>query len=105
MIPSKAEQDYFFQLEVQKLKQLAAEHRKEVAAEERAKQKDLHWMRCCKCGEELQAVHYGEIEIDRCFGCGGVWLDDGELEKIVARDEKQDSSFMASMFGVFKKNK
>ncbi len=105
MIPSKAEEEYFFQQEVEKLKKLADEHRHEVVAEEREKQKKLHWMRCCKCGEELQVVHYGEIEIDRCFGCGGVWLDDGELEKIVDHEEKQDRSLLSSMFGVFKKNR
>lgn len=105
MIPSKAEQEYFFQQEVEKLKRLADEHRKQTAADEREKQKQLHYMHCPKCGEELQAVHYGEIEIDRCFGCSGLWLDDGELEKLVEQDAKQDKSLFASIFGVFKSSK
>jgi len=40
---------------------------------------------CPKCGATTDAVNYGGdtgIIIDRCTGCRGFWLDDGELEKI-----------------------
>ncbi|ACB39465.1 zf-TFIIB domain-containing protein [Pyrobaculum neutrophilum] len=39
---------------------------------------------CPVCGVELKPrVVYG-IEIDQCPKCGGVWLDGGELNKLIA---------------------
>ncbi len=40
---------------------------------------------CPKCGGRTDAVNYGGdtgIIIDRCTGCGGIWLGGSELEKI-----------------------
>ena len=40
---------------------------------------------CPVCGVELKPrVVYG-IEVDFCPRCGGVWLDGGELNKLIAR--------------------
>lgn len=42
-----------------------------------------HPTRCCpKDGAALHVVMAHGVEIDVCAGCGGVWLDDGELERI-----------------------
>lgn len=41
--------------------------------------------RCPKDGFELKPVNYGGnagIILERCTGCGGMWLDNGELEKL-----------------------
>ena len=41
-----------------------------------------HLMKCPTDQSDLERQTYeGEIEIDRCPSCGGVWLDQGELEK------------------------
>ncbi|MEE4273946.1 MAG: zf-TFIIB domain-containing protein [Thermoanaerobaculales bacterium] len=41
---------------------------------------------CPACGSEFVAIDYGQtgVEIDFCPSCRGVWLDAGEMEKIVA---------------------
>jgi hypothetical protein len=39
-------------------------------------------MRCPKCGRKLEETLYHQVRIDRCTGCGGVWLDPGELETL-----------------------
>jgi Zn-finger nucleic acid-binding protein len=39
---------------------------------------------CPACGAELHTVVRQGVEIDRCPACHGVWLDRGELEKLVA---------------------
>ncbi len=98
---SKAEEEYFFQQDVEKRRRLAEERRREIASTERELQKKLHWMHCPKCGEVLQAVHFGKIEIDRCFGCKGLWLDDGQLEKLIEQDERQEKSLFSTIFSVF----
>lgn len=39
---------------------------------------------CPACGGEGDVVTRGQIEYDRCRACGGVWLDCGELEVLLA---------------------
>lgn len=40
---------------------------------------------CPQCTEELHITEKKGIEIDYCKTCRGVWLDGGELEKIIER--------------------
>jgi len=47
-------------------------------------------MICPSCGGELQTVERHGIEIERCPNCRGVWLDRGELEKLVALGPHHD---------------
>jgi len=39
-------------------------------------------LRCPKCSARLEATLMGPVEIDTCVGCGGVFLDRGELDAI-----------------------
>jgi hypothetical protein len=43
---------------------------------------ELCSMRCPKCGRKLEEVMYQKVRVDRCSGCGGVWLDAGEIETL-----------------------
>jgi Zn-finger nucleic acid-binding protein len=40
---------------------------------------------CPKDGQPLAAVIHRGIEIDVCGTCGGIWFDNGELQKILAQ--------------------
>lgn len=42
-------------------------------------------MQCPSCGKDLIMSERQGIEIDFCLGCRGVWLDRGELDKIIER--------------------
>ncbi|MBL8230504.1 MAG: zf-TFIIB domain-containing protein [Bryobacterales bacterium] len=42
-------------------------------------------MKCPVCDTELRAVERSGVEIDHCPRCRGVWLDRGELEKLIER--------------------
>jgi hypothetical protein len=42
-------------------------------------------MKCPNCNETLVMADRQGIEIDYCPKCRGVWLDRGELDKIVER--------------------
>ena len=46
-------------------------------------------MTCPNCGEMLRERERSGIEIDVCPQCRGIWLDRGELDKLLAR-EAQD---------------
>lgn len=44
-----------------------------------------HHMICPNCNETLVISERHGIEIDYCPNCRGVWLDRGELDKIIER--------------------
>ena len=37
-------------------------------------------MQCPKCQGDVEQVMCGEVEVDRCLSCGGLWFDRGEAE-------------------------
>ena len=41
---------------------------------------------CPNCHSSMQAVSRSGVEFDMCPSCRGIWLDRGELEKILALD-------------------
>ncbi len=48
-------------------------------------------MKCPTCNETLLMSEKNGIEIDYCPSCRGIWLDRGELDKIIERSAAQDS--------------
>ncbi len=48
-------------------------------------------MKCPVCDSDLRAVDRQGIEIDFCPRCRGVWLDRGELDKLIERSTAYDS--------------
>lgn len=42
-------------------------------------------MKCPKCQSEVKQVHFDEFEVDQCQGCGGLWFDLLEAEKLQKR--------------------
>lgn len=48
---------------------------------------------CPKCTDSLHITDRQGIEIDFCPICRGVWLDAGELEKIIERAIQTESQF------------
>lgn len=43
---------------------------------------------CPNCEGEFESVRVGPYVIDRCQSCSGLWLDEHELEKILAIDHR-----------------
>jgi Zn-finger nucleic acid-binding protein len=50
-------------------------------------------MKCPNCGETLVMADRQGVEIDYCPKCRGVWLDKGELDKIIERSAQYESGF------------
>jgi uncharacterized protein len=46
-------------------------------------------MKCPNCNVSLVMTDRSGIEIDYCPDCRGVWLDRGELDKIIERSTPQ----------------
>jgi Zn-finger nucleic acid-binding protein len=49
-------------------------------------------MKCPACNETLLMSEKKGVEIDYCPSCRGVWLDRGELEKIIERSAEHYSA-------------
>lgn len=45
-------------------------------------------MKCPNCNETLVMADRQGVEIDYCPKCRGVWLDKGELDKIIERSSQ-----------------
>lgn len=45
-------------------------------------------MNCPNCNSQLIIAERQQIEIDYCPQCRGVWLDRGELDKIIERSSQ-----------------
>jgi Zn-finger nucleic acid-binding protein len=41
---------------------------------------------CPKCASEMRSYERNRVLVDQCTGCGGLFLDRGELEKLVAAE-------------------
>ncbi len=96
--PSQTEEEYFARVEAEKKKKISEEKKKGLTEREMLKLKEFHWMHCPKCGMELHPVPYKGVTVDKCFHCHGVYLDDGELEKIAGGE----SGFLTGLMSLFK---
>lgn len=90
------ENEWFLQYEKDMIRNMRREReRKEKALaeslkhDEGRKRKELHWMKCPKCGAALyeQAIH--GISIDFCPICDGVFFDRKELEELLLKSKSE----------------
>ncbi len=44
---------------------------------------------CPNCDASMQAVQRASVEFDMCPRCRGVWLDRGELEKLMSLEREE----------------
>ena len=62
-------------------------------------------LRCPLDGSRLVEIERNDVLIDACPECRGVWLDRGELDRILERDRRSlvqgdpDEDFLAEMSG------
>jgi len=101
--PSSTEEEYFAREDIEKKRKLALQQSEELATKRREELKQLHYMKCPKCGMDLQTLSKGTVEIDTCFNCHGVWLDARELESLMSQPGETSSKVMGAVLNLFKK--
>ncbi len=92
----KREDAYFHEQERKLLAELRAKADAKRKEEERKHRKEKHWMKCPKCGHDLKEVEMGEVKVDRCGECHGIFLDHGELDILLAASK---GSVLGRWFG------
>ena len=75
---------------------------KEVTAlhgqEELEKCRAAHWMKCPKCGHDMEETTLESIQVDTCTFCKGVYFDRAEIESLLMRKTQQRFSFYRKFF-------
>jgi len=75
------ENEYFRKIEREQLRQLRTN----------AEQETIYTYchdRCPKCGEPLEAMSFRDVPLDRCPGCGGIWLGPNDLKILSQKDHR-----------------
>lgn len=98
---SEKEEEYFARKEFERRRAIEAEKQKEMQQTEKARLKELHHMRCPKCGMPLLEIDYKAIKIDECSNCKGIWLDNQELDAIL-KLQQSEASALGKLLSVFK---
>lgn len=96
--PSKPEDEYFARQEIERRRKWAAEQAAKMAGDEKEKAKQLHWMKCPKCGMDLKEIELHGVKVDQCSFCGGIFLDAGELDQI----GKGDQGIASKVLSIFR---
>ncbi len=97
--PCKNEDEYFARQELERRKKWAQEQAAKMANEQKEQLKQLHWMKCPKCGMDLEEIEVHGVKVDQCASCGGVFLDAGEMEQI---EKHEQSGVMGRVFSMFR---
>lgn len=94
--PSRNEDEYFAKQDAE----LIRSHRSRLDEERRLAERRSHYMKCPKCGADLQEREFHHVKIDICPECRGTWMDAGELEMLGYVKRNEFSRFIGSLFGL-----
>jgi hypothetical protein len=97
--PTEQEDEYFARIEREMKEKIAEQQKKHASKEEREKRRELHFMKCPKCGMDLIEMDFKGMKIDECTDCRGMWLDAGEFDAMA----RIDKPVLKKLFHVFRK--
>jgi len=69
-------------------------------AEEGARLKQLHFMKCPKCGHDMKEENLQGVSVDRCTFCEGIYFDAGELDQVFLKKEEDRKGFLRRLVGI-----
>lgn len=89
------EQEYFFRLNKELTEKFKAKTEQKKQQQEDQVAKELHWMKCPRCGHDLKSEDFGTLMVDQCADCGGVFLDKAEVDFLM---DLQDHNSLSTIF-------
>lgn len=77
------EDEYFYKTN----KELIEKNRSRLDADRKAvegkEMKAAHWMKCPKCGNQMNEIDMSSLKVDQCGSCHGLYFDNGELDMLL----------------------
>jgi len=100
--PSQIEEEYFAREDAEKKRRLALQLKKEMAADDAKRLQRLHFMHCPKCGMDMHEVRFRGVDVDVCFSCNGIFLDQRDLEHFKHFKKEESHGVMGAILNWFK---
>lgn len=108
MVEERNREDEWFlknEKELLEAARVAREKRERERAEheqlqERERLKQLHFMKCPKCGHDLKEETLEGVVVDRCTFCEGLYFDAGELDQVFLKKDDDRKSFLRRLVGI-----
>ncbi len=94
------EEEYFYKKNKELLDKMRTGLDAKRAEQEAGSGKNQHWMKCPKCGKDLEEVALAGIKVDQCTNCLGIYFDKGELELLLGVQEPK--GFLGGLKRLFK---
>jgi hypothetical protein len=91
--PSAAEDEYFLKLDAELIKA----QRARLDAERKEAERQARYMKCPKCGADLQETDFQHVKVDLCPACKGMWLDAGEVGMIEQVKDSNVGNFLRDL--------
>jgi len=98
--PSQSESEFFAREEQEKLHRLSEQKKREEEAKAKESNRNIHFMKCPKCGADLKYAKLGLVDVEECTQCDALVLDKGALDKIKGTNH----SLLKSLIDVFNKD-
>ena len=75
------ENQYFYNLEKELIEKIKKETQEKLI-------RKYCLNRCPKCGDKVEALTFRGVPLDKCPGCGGVWLGPKDLQMLAEKDHR-----------------
>ena len=98
--PSREEDEYFAREDIEKKRKLAYQQAHVMAEQQKEALRTLHYMKCPKCGHDLQAKSLLGVEVEQCTFCEGVYLDARELDALVRKQRSDARGIVRTLLGM-----
>jgi len=95
--PSRNEDEYFAKQDAELIKQMRAKLDKEREENERK----AHYMKCPKCGADMNEEELGPVKVDICPDCKGMFLDAGEMAILQKAQGSSGKTLFGNLLGFF----
>jgi len=79
------EEEFFYRKNLELIEKARKKLDAERSSTQQREQHKPHWMVCPKCGGALREMTVKGVKVDQCSGCGGIFLDRGELDLLMKR--------------------
>jgi len=92
------EDDYFIRENSASKHKLEQEHKRERQKAHDEEIKALHFMKCSKCGHDLEKKRMSYIDVDQCTFCGSIVLAPEDIDRFIA----EEKSILKALIDFFK---